>query len=641
MEGLGTGRSGGTARTRLGVVVVVAVAFAVGAQAAMAHDDLVTISNGILTYTPVSGAPTPNNQLTISLANDNGVPIYEVNDPGSEGINIAPGTNCFPLDPKPLSVGCKVAGNGINSIFVRTAAGINTITITAPLPAVIHPGNGTSTVYAGPARGNQLFADNGNADIHAGSGGGNVLNGGPGMDTLRYCPTNGDTLVASTIGPTDTVVNTCAGPGPPSVSISTPANGASLTQGQVVNAAFSCQAGANGVLKTGTDGCSGPVPNGSPIDTSTPGQHTFSVTATDTDGQATTATSTYTVAAAAAGPPSASIATPANGASFTQGQVVNAAFSCQAGANGGVLQTGTNGCSGPVPNGSPIDTPTPGQHSFSVTATDTDGQAATATSTYTVRAAPPQSNSPPTIAGQGKAGIKVSCSQGSWSNTPTSYSYKWERGGTPIDDATSSTYVVQAGDEGLGLTCTVTASNSAGPGQPATSAPLGVPVPSVAHCPAATGSLGGLSVGLVRLGMTSQQARRAYKGSFDRRSANQDDFCLTPAGIAVYYASTTLLNTLPPLERDQVKGRVIVALTANSHYVLNGVRPGATITMARQALRTRGPLHIGGSDWYLAPNGRSTAVLEVRGGIVEQIGIADKGLTKTDDAAAALLNAIT
>jgi len=38
--------------------------------------------------------------------------------------------------------------------------------------------------------------------------------------------------------------------------------------------------------------------------------------------------------------------------------------------------------------------------------------------------------------------------------------------------------------------------------------------------------------------------------------------------------------------------------------------------------------HIGANSWYLAPNGPSTAVLKVRHGIVEEIGIAVKQLTR-------------
>ncbi|MDX6450512.1 MAG: tripartite motif-containing protein 71 [Gaiellaceae bacterium] len=96
-----------------------------------------------------------------------------------------------------------------------------------------------------------------------------------------------------------------------------------------------------------------------------------------------------TVNAAFSGPPSATVTTPADGASYASGSTVNASYSCSPGANGGALKAGAAGCSGPVANGSPIDTATVGSHAFAVTATDTDGQTATTTVHYTVTAAPP------------------------------------------------------------------------------------------------------------------------------------------------------------------------------------------------------------------------------------------------------------
>jgi hypothetical protein len=80
---------------------------------------------------------------------------------------------------------------------------------------------------------------------------------------------------------------------PPSVTITTPANGATYTYGQVVDANYSCTAG--GTLKS----CVGTVVSGSAIDTSTVGSgQSFTVTATDTDSQTTTVTNTYNVVAA-------------------------------------------------------------------------------------------------------------------------------------------------------------------------------------------------------------------------------------------------------------------------------------------------------------------------------------------------------
>jgi hypothetical protein len=77
---------------------------------------------------------------------------------------------------------------------------------------------------------------------------------------------------------------------------------------------------------------------------------------------------------------------------------------------------------------------------------------------------------------------------------------------------------------------------------------------------------------------------------------------------------------------------VIWASTSSSYYALDGIRVRATITAAAKTLKLTGPLHIGLNYWYLAPNGPSTAVLKVRGGIIEEIGIGDQSLTTTHKA---------
>jgi hypothetical protein len=78
-------------------------------------------------------------------------------------------------------------------------------------------------------------------------------------------------------------------------------------------------------------------------------------------------------------PPTTLIAAPTDGASFTQGRVVAASYSCAAPAGATIIA-----CSGPVPSGAPIDTATLGSHSFTVNTVDTDGISATRTLAYTV-----------------------------------------------------------------------------------------------------------------------------------------------------------------------------------------------------------------------------------------------------------------
>lgn len=78
----------------------------------------------------------------------------------------------------------------------------------------------------------------------------------------------------------------------PSVQICAPTTAVTYTRGQLVNASYSCIEGSDG---PGVASCAGTVANGQLIDTSTPGPHSFMVTATSRNGQVTVTTVTYTV----------------------------------------------------------------------------------------------------------------------------------------------------------------------------------------------------------------------------------------------------------------------------------------------------------------------------------------------------------
>ena len=71
-------------------------------------------------------------------------------------------------------------------------------------------------------------------------------------------------------------------------------------------------------------------------------------------------------------------------------------------------------------------------------------------------------------------GSTLSCTTGTWSNSPTSYAYQWLRNGGGISGATSSTYVTVTADGGTSVSCRVTATNAIGPGLPATSNTLAI-----------------------------------------------------------------------------------------------------------------------------------------------------------------------
>jgi hypothetical protein len=83
----------------------------------------------------------------------------------------------------------------------------------------------------------------------------------------------------------------------PAISIRVPGPGESVPQGSSVAADYTCTDDAGGA---GLASCTGSVPSGQPLDTSTVGLHHFTVTASDNVGNSITRTVDYTVVATAA-----------------------------------------------------------------------------------------------------------------------------------------------------------------------------------------------------------------------------------------------------------------------------------------------------------------------------------------------------
>jgi subtilase family serine protease len=167
----------------------------------------------------------------------------------------------------------------------------------------------------------------------------------------------------------------------PTETITSPSSGGAYTQGQPLSAFYTCASST-----AGAPTCAGTQPIGAAIDTSTTGRHQFSVTATDANGFPTTTTATYTVVA----PPAVAISGPTLGATYAQGQVLTAQFSCSTSAPVTIAS-----CSAPVAPGAAVDTQAVGAHSFTVAATDSNGITTSRTVTYQVVAPPHASISRP------------------------------------------------------------------------------------------------------------------------------------------------------------------------------------------------------------------------------------------------------
>jgi len=173
----------------------------------------------------------------------------------------------------------------------------------------------------------------------------------------------------------------------PTVTIATPADGAQIARGASVLAHYTCvdEPGGSGIAS-----CTGTVAADQPLDTSTLGPKTFTVTASDRAGNTATRTVGYVVVDVTA--PTIDAVSPGPDTDYEAGAMILAEYSC-ADEPGG---SGTAACTGTVPSGQPIDTSL-GAHVFTISAEDNAGNLASTTISYTAsdRVAPEISISSP------------------------------------------------------------------------------------------------------------------------------------------------------------------------------------------------------------------------------------------------------
>jgi hypothetical protein len=123
-------------------------------------------------------------------------------------------------------------------------------------------------------------------------------------------------------------------------------------------------------------------------------------------------------------------------------------------ADGGLVQSGSGNTYTPTGQAGKII-------NCQVNATNADGTGSFASNNTTAVVGVPVNTVAPAVTGTETQGQTLSCTTGTWSNTPSGYTYAWYRGVSAIG-STANTYVVQAADVGQTLSCKVVASNSAG-----------------------------------------------------------------------------------------------------------------------------------------------------------------------------------
>jgi hypothetical protein len=273
----------------------------------------------------------------------------------------------------PVSVTVTAFDNAGNETVVT-----NTVTVvdeTKPTISLATPAAGA--VYE---MGEQVVADYSCADEPDGSG----------LDTCEGSVANGAAVNTDSLGDKTFTVNASDKAGntasktvkytvvdatPPSITVTTPADGAVYGVGEQVTADYSCADEPNG---SGLDTCLGSVAAGAAVETGSVGEKSFTVNASDKAGNTSSKTVNYTVADRTA--PTIALTSPTEGAMYTLGETVLADYSCADEPNGSGLAT----CDGSVANGTALDTSAVGAKTFEVSATDNAGNRASKSVAYSV-----------------------------------------------------------------------------------------------------------------------------------------------------------------------------------------------------------------------------------------------------------------
>jgi ABC-2 type transport system ATP-binding protein len=155
-------------------------------------------------------------------------------------------------------------------------------------------------------------------------------------------------------------------------------------------------------------------------------------------------------------------------------------------------------------------------------------------------------------------------------------------------------------------------------------------------CAAPTGKISGVALGPVSLGMSRASAEHALPKRSAHNRPYMDFFCSLNGRIRIGYGAPSALRSLSARQRTQLKGHAVLILTGNKHYAIRGIRPGTKLSTARKQLHLT-TFRVGRNYWYLAPDGRVRAVLKVRRGTVQEVGIANTRLTAPRASAARFL----
>jgi hypothetical protein len=159
-------------------------------------------------------------------------------------------------------------------------------------------------------------------------------------------------------------------------------------------------------------------------------------------------------------------------------------------------------------------------------------------------------------------------------------------------------------------------------------------------CLNSRGGAGGKRLGPAVLGRQKATQRRHFRGKRLHSRGGIDRYCVSGGGsFRIGYTSGRLSRHLSRRTRRRVRGRTILILTSSKRYSVKRIKAGTSVRTLRRRLHGERRFRVGGNTWYLAAGSRARLLFKTRRGRVLEVGIGDKGLTRTRTASRRYLRA--
>jgi hypothetical protein len=176
---------------------------------------------------------------------------------------------------------------------------------------------------------------------------------------------------------------------------------------------------------------------------------------------------------------------------------------------------------------------------------------------------------------------------------------------------------------------TVQATVSVDTGSTTTTDTVSIAVPAgLDVCPSTVGSISGNTLGLVHLGESIATIDSRYL-KHERQRFGFDRFCLSTRGAFRVETADAKLARASHMSMKDLRGKVVLALTANRRYKLDGIRAGERLSQAEKAHTLSTGIVSGLNTWYVIQGATANGILKVHDGRIAEVGIANRKLTAT------------